>query len=87
MFTRDELASKTLEELQQLGKDLGVEQIGNPGYPGSWIIPLLAAGAKGMEDCENGVGMKRFPSATVIQDIHSALENIGQPTAYQSVLI
>jgi len=30
MFTRHELTSKSIEELQQLGKDLGVDVLGKP---------------------------------------------------------
>jgi hypothetical protein len=87
MFTRQELASKSLEELQQLGKNLSIEPIGNPAYPTSWIVPLLAAAQKGVDDCENGLGLKRFPSATVIHFLETALDNLGQPTPAQITLI
>ncbi|WP_169330790.1 hypothetical protein [Fortiea contorta] len=45
--------------MQQLGKNLGLEPIGNPGYASTWITGLLSSGARGIEDCENGVGLKR----------------------------
>ncbi|AFY34499.1 hypothetical protein [Calothrix sp. PCC 7507] len=87
MFTRDELVSKSVDELQQLGKNLGIEPIGNPAYESTWIAALLSAEVRGMEDCENGRGLKRFPSATVVLDIEKALDVIGQPTPAQRVLI
>ncbi|WP_017654636.1 hypothetical protein [Fortiea contorta] len=87
MFTREELASKSLEELQQLGRNLGIEPIGNSAYPSSWIVPLIAAAQRGVEDCENGLGLRRFPSATVIHFLETALNNLGQPTPAQRTLI
>ncbi|AFY31964.1 hypothetical protein [Calothrix sp. PCC 7507] len=73
MFTRNELTSKSLEELQQLSKNLGVEPIGNPTYPGSWIVPLLAVTQMAMQDCDLGRGLKAYPSSRVYEPINLAL--------------
>jgi hypothetical protein len=66
MFTRDELASKSLQELQQLGNNLGINPIGNPNNPASWIVALLACSQMAMNDCEQGIGLKRFVDARVV---------------------
>jgi hypothetical protein len=87
MFTRHELTSKSIEELQQLGKDLGVEAIGNPTYPGSWIVPLLAVTQMAMQDCDQGRGMKVYPHSRVYEPIQGALDVLGKPTPHQMTLV
>ncbi|WP_235526258.1 hypothetical protein [Nostoc piscinale] len=42
MFTRSELESKTLKQLQDLAARYGIKPVGNPGYKTSWVTPLLA---------------------------------------------
>jgi len=87
MFTRNELTSKSLDELQQLAKNLGIEPIGNPTYPGSWIVPLLAVTQMAMQDCDQGRGLKPYPSSRVYEPINLALDALGKPTPHQLSLI
>ncbi|WP_017653366.1 hypothetical protein [Fortiea contorta] len=87
MFTREELTSKSIEELQQLARDLGVEAIGNCTYPGSWIVPLLAVTQMAMQDCEQGRGMKIYPHSRVYEPIQQALDVLGRPTPHQMTLV
>ncbi|MBW4557093.1 MAG: hypothetical protein KME59_14325 [Trichormus sp. ATA11-4-KO1] len=86
MFTRTELELLTVPQLKILCNRYGLQPTGNPGYKTSYITTLMAFPVLAIHQLEEGKGLKS-PSFGSLQEIGTALDEMGSPTPEQSALI
>ncbi|MBE9049594.1 hypothetical protein IQ243_04085 [Nostocales cyanobacterium LEGE 11386] len=86
MFTRTELELLTVPQLKILCNRYGLRANGNPGYKTSYITTLMAFPVLAVHQVEKGEGLKS-PLFGSLQEINTALDEMGNPTPEQSALL
>jgi phosphopentomutase len=86
MFTRTELELLRTSQLKILCNRYGLKPTGNPAYKTSFITTLMAFPVLAIHQLEEGKGLKS-PSFGSLQEIGTALDEMGSPTLEQSALI
>ncbi|BAZ66408.1 MAG: hypothetical protein KME28_08225 [Pelatocladus maniniholoensis HA4357-MV3] len=86
MLSREQLELLSLEDLQAIGKDYGIQPVGNYSKRELWIRAIARFPYQAIDQMRDGVGM-HHPGINAYYLLTQVLDMIGEPTDSQKALL